>query len=227
MSIFRIFERTNTKRSPSCIVYNVSLVRSGRDASLKDKSFCVVCTDLAFASGRQIGSPTCLLFHCFASCYADLHNNQDRLTERTTPGTTMASHQSCWPKADQLGLSNDIYALLTISTATNAPTTATTFHTLDSALTKLAQAVAFFRQTSPSYAQRSEALWVFCAGSWNREMYERRVAEAAERLPRRLSVRRDAEKGQRLVGEALVGLKNGGLWRDANDLTEAIETMWR
>lgn len=60
-----------------------------------------------------------------------------------------------------------------ISTLASNPSAA-----LEEALLKITTAVAHFRRAGPFYSLRSEAYWIFVAGSWGREEFEERLRVA-------------------------------------------------
>ena len=94
---------------------------------------------------------------------------------------------------------------------------------LDEALSKVTLAVASLHRAGPTHARKSEALWVFAAGSWNRSTYDGKVAHAAKKLPNKTSARHDVVFAEDLLVEAIALLRRWGDGRDARDLSEAFE----
>lgn len=95
---------------------------------------------------------------------------------------------------------------------------------LEDCLSKLVLAVAHFRRAGPLYRHRSEAFWIFAAGSWGREEFERRVAAAGRKLAKQegggRGVEEDLRMGREFVKEA-VGVLRRAEVRDVVDLLEA------
>lgn len=94
---------------------------------------------------------------------------------------------------------------------------------LEDSLTKIVLAVAHFRRAGPLYRHRSEAFWIFAAGSWGREEFERRVAAAGRKLTKQKEkggVGEDLAMGRELVKEAIGVLRRAEV-RDVLDLEEA------
>ncbi|KAK3697837.1 hypothetical protein LTR37_017228 [Vermiconidia calcicola] len=112
--------------------------------------------------------------------------------------------------------------------ATSSSSSASTpLTTLNLALSKLPLAIAALRRAGPSYARRSEALWIFAAGSWPRYLYERKIEEASEKLPRCVSVYHDVTFAEKMVADAIAVLRRSDDGRDARDLEEAFELYQR
>jgi len=138
------------------------------------------------------------------------------------------SDLTCFSRDEQLAHSNDTCGTLTADKATS---TATSHKTLDDALDKIASAAASFQRAGLSYFRYSEVLWYFCAGSWSRQTYERKVREAEKRLPERpsgsASVWADVYFAEVKLRNAVDVLRKGELWNDARDLSEAMEAVKR
>lgn len=98
----------------------------------------------------------------------------------------------------------------------------TSKQTLESALSLVVVAVAALYRAGPSFKRRSEALWVWAAGSWDRECYDRRVVEAGKALTKMASVEQDREFAESKVMEAVELLRKEADWRDAMDLKGAF-----
>lgn len=96
-------------------------------------------------------------------------------------------------------------------------------HALGEALNKLTIAVAALQRAGAYYGRKSEAFWLFAAGSWHRQVYDGQVCEAGKKLPKRTSVEHDVAFAEDKVVEAIALLRREGDVRDAGDLTEALE----
>lgn len=100
-------------------------------------------------------------------------------------------------------------------------------HALDEALDKLALAVAVLQRAGPYYVRKSEPFWCFAAGSWSRYIYDKMVADARDKLPKRVSVAGDVKYARAVVVEAIARLRRDGDARDARDLSEALEEFMK
>ena len=105
-------------------------------------------------------------------------------------------------------------------------TTTTPAKVLDEALFKLTLAAASLNRAGPTYARKSEALWIFAAGSWARSTYEQMVAEAGKKIsPNPAGVWNDIAFAEGSLVEAVMLLRRWGDARDLGDLIEAIEQL--
>ena len=103
----------------------------------------------------------------------------------------------------------------------SSPTRRNSRTVLDQALAKLASAVASLHRAGSFHKHRSEAFWIFAAGSWSRSKYEEAVAEATKILPGSRSADSDVAFAERRIAEAIAILrKDDG--RDADDLVDAL-----
>ena len=92
---------------------------------------------------------------------------------------------------------------------------------LDQALGKLALAIASLHHAGSFHKQRSEAFWIFAAGSWTRSKYDTAVAEAGRTLSTSRSADEDVVSAEQRIAEAIAILrKDDG--RDAEDLVDAL-----
>lgn len=121
---------------------------------------------------------------------------------------------------DKLHTGNEIQNTRKIS-FNRRPSTATT-NALQTALHKVLAAVARYHRAGPSFKKKSEAFWIFAAGSWNRHKFDEEVKDATKKLPKAKSVDEDLRAGKRMVFEAIEVLRKAELM-DVRDLEEA----WR
>lgn len=93
---------------------------------------------------------------------------------------------------------------------------------LNNTLQKIITAVARYHRAGPTFKKKSEAFWIFAAGSWTRKQYDEEVRQAMEKLPKAKYVDEDLLAARRLVLEGIEVLKKAEML-DAKDLEEA----WR
>lgn len=96
-------------------------------------------------------------------------------------------------------------------------------HPIDEAMNKLVHAVAAFHRAGPHYSRKSEAFRIFAAGTWDQRLYDQRILEAGQRLPKRRNVHQDILFAEAEVEEAVRLLKRSGLEEDARDLSWALK----
>ncbi|KAK5137327.1 hypothetical protein LTR08_000297 [Meristemomyces frigidus] len=96
-------------------------------------------------------------------------------------------------------------------------------YALDTAMEKVALAVAALQRAGPRFTQLSETFWFFAAGCWSSECYNERIGAAGDKLPARVSVHDDVGYAEGRVGEAIALLRREGDVRDATDLTDAFK----
>lgn len=103
--------------------------------------------------------------------------------------------------------------------STVRPTTPSALH---DALQKVITAVARYHRAGSTFKKKSEAFWIFAAGSSTWGKYDEEVQDAMHKLPKAKSVDEDLGAGKRLVLEAIEVLRKAETL-DAKDLEEA----WR